>query len=1107
MSLSALTAPPPPRRRRRPRSLGAVLAVVSALVLAVAGAPSAAAAAPPVGSFDRAAVSGTQAIVSGWALDPDAPGVSTEAYITVNDGIYAIEADLPRPDVNAALGVPGDHGFAASVPLEGGPNEICVYAASVSGAEPTLLECRTTSGPEPLGVVDDLSLGVDDAGVGTLSLAGWSLDPSAPAVSNEIHAYVNGVGYAFTANIPRPDVNNALGVAGDHGFDFTVPLNPGANEVCLFSISASGGANSQLGCESFDLQAAIGSWDGLQVSADGTSAVLSGWAVDPNFPQESTEVHVYNGAVGQAFVADQPRPDVNAALGIDGDHGYQVEVPLTEGVNTLCAFAISFTGGGNTLLGCREVRPQAAIGSLDSVQVSQDGTSALLSGWAVDPNIADQSTEVHVYNGAAGQAFVADQPRPDVNAALGITGDHGFAVEVPLAEGPNSLCAFAISLTGGDNTLLACQDVTGGPAVPDTVVTIGLLNINDFHGRIDANTVKFAGTIEGVRELFGPDNSILLSAGDNIGASLFASSVAQDQPTIDVMNALGFGASAVGNHEFDQGFADLTDRVIGGPSGVDFPYLGANVYEKGTTTPALDEYTVITVQGVRVGIIGAVTQETPTLVSPAGITTLDFGNPVEAVNRVAAQLTDGDEANGEADVLVAEYHEGAGAGTPDDSTLEEEVAAGGAFAQIVTQTSAEVDVIFTGHTHKEYAWDAPIPGVDGATRPILQTGSYGANIGAIELGYDTATGDVVGYAAANIPRIGTDPEDPTTDEELVAAYPRVAAVKTIVDAALANAAAVGNQPVGSVTDDITTAFSGGSYVDGVYVGPAGPQGTGRDDRSKESALGDLVADSLLATLSSPERGGAQIGVVNPGGLRGELYQGEITYAEANAVLPFVNNLNTTTLTGAKFKELLEQQWQTAALPTDPAPSRPYLQLGLSDNVTYTFDASRPQGDRITSITVDGAPIDLGASYRIGTFSFLATGGDNFRAFLDGTDTADSGLIDRDAWIQYLGDNPDLAPDFARQAVEVVGAPTTVTTGSTVTFTVNGLDLTSLGAPQNQVLGALIGDRSLPDVTVTNGSAQVSFTVPDDAPTGEQTLFLVAAPSGTVVSLPITVVAD
>lgn len=632
-------------------------------------------------------------------------------------------------------------------------------------------------------------------------------------------------------------------------------------------------------------------------------------------------------------------------------------------------------------------------------------------------------------------------------------------------------------------------------------IDLTLLNVNDFHGRIDANTVKVAGTIEKERaaaEAAG-GAAAFLSAGDNIGASLFASAVAQDQPTIDVLNALDLAASAVGNHEFDQGFSDLVDRVVAGGTNATWPYLGANVYAKGTTNPALPEYTILDLGGVSVGVIGAVTEETPTLVTPGGIATLDFGDPVEAVNRVAAQLSDGDESNGEADVLVAEYHEGAGAGTPDGSTLEEEVAAGGAFAEIVTETSAEVDAIFTGHTHKQYAWQAPVPGDATRTRPVLQTGSYGEFVGKVVLTYDRATQEVTASTATNVART-TD-----ADATLVATYPRVAEVSSIVSAALAHAAVVGNQPVGSVSADITTAFSGGSYVNGVYTGAGPLPTTGRDDRAKESTLGNLVANSLRDTLAAPERGGAQIGVVNPGGLRNELLyapDGTITYAEANAVLPFVNNLWTTTLSGAQVKTMLEQQWQTN--PDGTIPSRPYLQLGLSDNVTYTFDASRPMGDRITSVTVDGVALDPAASYRIGTFSFLAQGGDNFRVFTEGTGTADSGLIDRDAWIAYLQGHPALAPSFARHAVGVPALPATVTAGDVLAFPVTGLDLTSLGSPLNTTLDVRLDGTSIGSAAVTSGAAQVSVTVPSGTTGGAHVLTLVAAPSGTTVTLPITV---
>lgn len=132
----------------------------------------------------------------------------------------------------------------------------------------------------------------------------------------------------------------------------------------------------------------------------------------------------------------------------------------------------------------------------------------------------------------------------------------------------------------------ASADVSTGTAAAALVAAttdVQLLNINDFHGRIDSNTTRFATTVEQLRA--ANPNTLFLSAGDNIGASLFASAIQDDDPTLDVLDALDLDTSAVGNHEFDQGFADLRDDVI---PDVDFSYLGANVYREGTTTPVLD---------------------------------------------------------------------------------------------------------------------------------------------------------------------------------------------------------------------------------------------------------------------------------------------------------------------------------------------------------------------------------------------------------------------------------------------------------------------------------------------------------------------------------------
>lgn len=624
--------------------------------------------------------------------------------------------------------------------------------------------------------------------------------------------------------------------------------------------------------------------------------------------------------------------------------------------------------------------------------------------------------------------------------------------------------------------------ILGLNLTPNTKVDLNLLNINDFHGRIDSNTVKFAGTIEQLRAEYGDANSLLGSAGDNIGASLLASSSQKDKPTIDVLNALQL-QSSVGNHEFDTGYADLTGEIA---SWTDWNYLGANVYFKGTTDPALPEYVVVDVAGVKVGVIGAVTEETPSLVTPSGIAMLDFGDPVVAVNRVAAQLSDGDESNGEADVIVAEYHEGASVGTAGGGTLENQVALGGAFAEIVNDTSSDVDVIFTAHTHQAYAWDAPIPGDTTHTRPVLQTGSYGANIGQVVLTFDTATDAVTGYTMRNVPRTTVD------DATLVATYPRVATVKGIVDAAIAQAAVIGNVPVGSVTADISRAFTAGV-----------------EDRGAESTIGNLVANSLVASLGSADRGGAEIGIVNPGGLRTDLLYGDdgvITYAEANAVLPFLNNLWTTTLTGAQFKQVLEEQWQRTEAGVPLTSGRTFLNLGLSDNVTYTYDPNRAMDDRVTAIYIDGQPIDLTKDYRIGSFNFLLQGGDNFWEFKNGTDTRDSGLVDRDAWIDYITANSPLTPNFARHAAQVTDVTAgPVAPGDTVSLNVSKLDLTSLGSPANTELTLTWEGSSavLGTVPVTAGSAAVSFTVPADA-SGSGTLLMTAAPSGTTVRVPISV---
>ncbi len=632
-------------------------------------------------------------------------------------------------------------------------------------------------------------------------------------------------------------------------------------------------------------------------------------------------------------------------------------------------------------------------------------------------------------------------------------------------------------------TLLSGPLLAVTPALAADDVTINLVGINDFHGRIDAATVQWAGTIKQL-EAEAPGNSLLVSAGDNIGASLFASAVDSDNPTIDVLNAVGLDASATGNHEFDKGYDDLVTRVI---PRADFPILGANV-KKSDGSNALDPSATFTIDGVTVAVIGAVTQETPTLVSPDGVQGLTFGDPVAGINAEVARLK---ALADPPDVMVASFHEGAPDGT---LSLPQAIASSTVFRHLVEDTSADVDAIFMGHTHQKYAYEAPVPGVAGKTRPIIQTGNYGENVGQIKLLVNPDTGAVTSSSLKNTARLAA------TDAALITQYPELAAVKKIRDDAVTAADAVGSVPKGQITADITRAFTGGTT----------------EDRGSESTAGGLVADALLETVAGLPSG-ADVGIVNPGGLRppdltfagvpGSTTNtdGVVTFAELNSVLPFVNNISSVKLSGASLKKALEQQWQRDAAGN--VPTRAYLQLGLSKNFTYTFDATKTEGSRITSVRINGVPLDPAKQYKVATFSFLAAGGDNFRAFKEGVNT-DTGLVDRDGWISYFEKNSPISPDFAKRSVEVRGVKSQYRVGGSGTLSFPRLDMTSTGSPANtRVFSQLFyGDNksmTIASQPVTGGAATVPFTLPAGVG-GAMRIETVAFPSRTKVVVPLDV---
>jgi 5'-nucleotidase len=170
-------------------------------------------------------------------------------------------------------------------------------------------------------------------------------------------------------------------------------------------------------------------------------------------------------------------------------------------------------------------------------------------------------------------------------------------------------------------------------------------------------------------------------------------------------------------------------------------------------------------------------------------------------------------------------------------------------------------------------------------------------------------------------------------------------------------------------------------------------------------------------------------------------------------------------------------------------------------VRVAYDPSAPAGRHITSVYIGKEPLDPARTYTVSTFSFLGTGGDNFGAFTEGT-ARDTGLVDRDLWIDYLGDHPGLAPDFARQQVGVTGTPIA---GERSQIALSKLDLTSAGSPANTSVTVTGADADgyeldLGSFPVAGGAAKRLLNVPAELAGG--TLTLTAAPTGTTATVPV-----
>ena len=527
-------------------------------------------------------------------------------------------------------------------------------------------------------------------------------------------------------------------------------------------------------------------------------------------------------------------------------------------------------------------------------------------------------------------------------------------------------------------TLAAC---TTAPPRATQPVNVKLLAINDFHGNLKpprggvrikdpADATKTIDVPAGGAEYLATavaqlraknPNHIFVAAGDLIGASPLLSALFRDEPTIDSLGMMGLEVTAVGNHEFDRGSAELLRMQNGGChpgdgckgpqpfKGASFKYLAASTIDTRTGQTIFPAYHVKRFEGIPVAFIGLTLKDTPNIVVPSGVAGLRFDDEAASVNRLVPELKQqGIEA------IVVLIHEG-GFPTGDYNDCP---GISGPIVDIVKKLDKAVDLVVSGHTHRAYNCR-----IDG--RLVTSADKYGTIVSEIDLVLDPKSGDVTSARADNL-IVRTD------------RFAKDAAQTRLIEVYEQLAAPLAKRVVGRIAAPLTRDES-----------PAG-----------EMAVGQVVADAQLAATRAAADGGAQIALMNPGGLRANLSaaaDGSVRYEDLFAVQPFYNNLVTITLTGAQIVQVLEQQWLNQPRPRV---------LQVSKGFSYSWDNAKPAGQRVVpgSATLDGKPLDAAASYRVTVNSFLADGGDNFGAFKQGRDLR-TGAMDVDAFEQFIARRP------------------------------------------------------------------------------------------------------
>lgn len=559
-------------------------------------------------------------------------------------------------------------------------------------------------------------------------------------------------------------------------------------------------------------------------------------------------------------------------------------------------------------------------------------------------------------------------------------------------------------------------------------VKINIAAITDFHGHIE----MAPNLSEQVTQMRAQNpNTFFVSTGDSVGGSTYVSSIAKDEPTMKILTKLGLEVSALGNHEFDAGYSDIVSRQL---AQVGWDFVGSNI--SGVDTSKVLPYKIKTTkEGIRVGFIGATTADLPNLVNPAGLEGLAISDPVAALNNSAAALKDGDDANGEADVVIALLHE--------DYTA-------------AARLGADVDAAVAGHTHTNQTTQT----ASGA--PVVQPDCFGRLLADIELSVDASTRKVVA-ANSKMRTIKDATKDPSV--------PSDATILSMAQQATAQAKELGKEKVGTIANAAKRGVQGD------------PEGT--ENRGAESTLGNLIAEGFYQ-YAKGEGATPSFAIMNAGGLRTPSLDangdGIVTVEESYNVQPFNGDMGTIELTPAQVYKLVEQQWKPEGA------SRPMLKLAFSNNFFYTYDPTASTGSRVIDIYIDKKRIDRGdttSKLRVAGGTFLLNGGDGYTVMKEGTNFAQlPGINDLGAFNHFLAAHPGYAVSQSQGSVGITG-PRALKAGQKVTLGLSSLSWTT-DEPNADTVTVLFQGRKVAAAPIDNqvvqsldetGRSRVSFTVP------------------------------